>query len=176
MQQLLWYAEQRQLVLVCASGTLLLLAPPASGGGSGGWEVVLRAKCATGNSGTGTGAATGGAASVHIAWVAQHVLASASAGDDAVRLLDLATEDNSLLQLAGVGASPWAAAPAGDGGDRAISALAGMAPRGLLAVASESGRVFTYARLGGGAGASGGGSAGKEAAPAWRPLHSFQVR
>ncbi|GBF91287.1 intraflagellar transport protein [Raphidocelis subcapitata] len=195
VSSLLWCAERGQLLVAAASGTLLLLSRPSArtGAGGGAWDVALRAKIARGG-GTGGSGLGGGPL---LAWAAPHVLASGAEGDESVRLLDLETDDNFLLQLEG-------GAGAAAGGPGRLACLAGDPARGLLAAATADGRVALFERAGtaegpppaggaadgsaaalfapapaaaggGGAAGAGAGDDGDDPSKAWRELGRFQV-
>jgi hypothetical protein len=208
-EQLHWlmaYPEKAELLAVIASGTLLLLSRGGSGGGGAGaadgaWGVTLRAKCASGGgggggSGSGSGSGSSGAASLHVAWAAPHVLASASDREGAVRLFDLDSEENFTLQSDASQCDPWAATggsgPSEQGGAPVrLTCLGSNQARSLVAAASSDGMVFVFGRRGtpGAVTSSSGGSSGQGAAEAaqnaggdgdesqlWEQLHCFQVR
>lgn len=86
---LFWYQSAGQLVSVTASGELFVHG--SSPADSQQWECMMKLKIGAGNRAVGE-------SKLMVAWITEHILASASGQDDIIHLYDLETENNYILR------------------------------------------------------------------------------
>eukprot|EP00879_Flechtneria_rotunda_P011811 GHRR01012338.1.p1 GENE.GHRR01012338.1~~GHRR01012338.1.p1 ORF type:complete len:1377 (+),score=585.08 GHRR01012338.1:1099-5229(+) len=178
---LLYYPERQQLVLLTTSGSAMVLGSNSSKAIENGsmlgleWSTIMKVKFA----------GVAGGAKLHVCWAGPHTLASATDQNSVIKLLQLDTDDNYVLELNQadfIRAEGQAdSAPALAGASAAgvayggITALAYEPRQQVLGAATDDGGVCLFRRWSSRAPAALTAAAALDPAKQWEPQHCFQV-